>query len=76
VHERPLLQVRVFVFKAHILNHCILYNTVYKLYIFLLCRLNKPCEGAMNVRLVLGLLAWLQTVHANWLNYINNLCIY
>ncbi len=64
VDQTPQPQVRVLLhLKIHIFKRCILYNTVLILYIYLLYRLkiNHVKKGAINVRLFLSLLAWLQT---------------
>ncbi len=56
-------QVRFYVWNAHISLFYAVYNNVVILYSFLLCRLKIiHVMRVMNVRLFLGLLAWLQTV--------------
>jgi hypothetical protein len=51
-----------YIFGHPLADHYIVHNTALILYVFLLYRLkNKPCKGAMNVRLFLGLLEFLQT---------------
>jgi hypothetical protein len=59
VHQRPPLQEGVFAFRN---PHCTLYNTLVRLYIFLLYRLKtKPREEVMNMHLFLVLISRLQT---------------